>query len=106
MSAAKTAEEREQIRNEHHERMKERTVERGLTLPEGSPARGRGMGPGGEGIGPGGGGMGSQWHGFRWASWTLTSPNMVLRERPRKALACFPGRLKTIVTDIWYLSYR
>jgi hypothetical protein len=50
MSAAKTAEEREQIRNEHHERMKERTVERGLTLPEGPPARGCGMGPGGEGI--------------------------------------------------------
>jgi hypothetical protein len=59
MSAAKTAKEREQIRNEHHERMKERTVERGLTLPEGPPARGCGMGPGGEGIGPGGSGMGS-----------------------------------------------
>ncbi|MBW2576150.1 MAG: hypothetical protein JRC56_01790 [Deltaproteobacteria bacterium] len=57
--AAKTAEEREQIRNEHHARMKARTVERGLTLPE-EPARGRGMDPGCEGIGPGGGGMGHQ----------------------------------------------
>jgi hypothetical protein len=60
MRAAKTAEEREQIRNEHHERMKARTAERGLTLPEEPPARGRGMGPCGEGIGPGGGGMGPQ----------------------------------------------
>jgi len=60
MRAAKTAGEREQIRNEHHERIKARTAERGLTLPEEPPARGRGMDPGCEGIGPGGGGMGHQ----------------------------------------------
>lgn len=59
MQAAKTAEEREQIRNEHHERMKERARERGVTLPDEPPARGGGMmmGPGG-GMRQGGGGMG------------------------------------------------
>lgn len=57
MRAAKTAEEREQIRNEHHERMKERAKERGMALPDEPPARGGGMmGPGG--MGPGGSGMG------------------------------------------------
>lgn len=60
MRAAKTLEEREQIRAEHHERMKARAKERGVTLPEEPPARGmgRGMGPGagmGPGTGPGGG---------------------------------------------------
>lgn len=67
MQAAKTAEEREQIRNEHHERMKERARERGVTLPDEPPARGgrmmmepgSGMGQGGGSMGPGGGGMGS-----------------------------------------------
>ncbi len=54
MRNAKTAQEREQIRKEHHERMKVRAKEKGLTLPDEPPARGRGMGPG-----PGGGGMGS-----------------------------------------------
>ena len=71
MHTAKTAEEREQIRKEHHERMKERAAERGVTLTEEPPARGRGMGPcGGQGsggtgmrpkgsvLGPQGGGMG------------------------------------------------
>lgn len=58
MQAAKTAEEREQIRNEHHERMKERARAQGVTLPDEPPARGGGMGPGGGGKGPGGGGMG------------------------------------------------
>jgi uncharacterized protein HemX len=56
--AAKTAEEREQIRKEHHERMKERAKTQGVTLPDEPPARGGGMGPGGGGMGPGGGGMG------------------------------------------------
>jgi hypothetical protein len=56
--AAKTAEEREQIRLEHHERMKERAKQRGVTLADEPPARGGGMGPGGGGMGPGGGGMG------------------------------------------------
>ena len=55
MRAAKTAEERERIRAEHHEQMKVRAKERGVTLPDAPPAgRGPGMGPGG-----GGGGMGS-----------------------------------------------
>ena len=47
MRAAKTAEEREQIRREHHERMKERAKERGVTLPDEPPARGGGLGQGG-----------------------------------------------------------
>lgn len=44
--AAKTAQEREQIRKEHHERMKERAKERGVTLPDEPPMPGGGMGPG------------------------------------------------------------
>jgi len=55
MRAAKTAEEREQFRKEHHEAMKERAKARGVTLPDEPPARGGGMGPGGAGMGPGGG---------------------------------------------------
>lgn len=58
--AAKTAEERERIRQENHERMEERARQRGVTLPSEPPAmpgRGAGMGPGpGGGMGPGGGG--------------------------------------------------
>lgn len=57
MRAAKTAEEREQIRKEHHETMKELAKVRGVTLSDEPPARGGGMGPGG-GMGIGGGGMG------------------------------------------------
>lgn len=62
MRAAKTAEERDQIRREHHALMKERAKARGMTLPDEPPARGGGMGPSG-GMGPGsgmgpGGGMG------------------------------------------------
>ena len=45
MRAAKTAEEREQVRKEHHEGMKERAKARGVTLPDDPPARGGGMGP-------------------------------------------------------------
>lgn len=66
--AAKTEEERERIRNEHHEQMQARAKERGVKLPDKPPAtrghkgRGNGMGPGGGGMGggmgPGGGGMG------------------------------------------------
>jgi uncharacterized membrane protein len=58
---AKTAEERERIRNEHHERMQSRARERGVTLPDAPPRRGSGAGPGSErggGMGPGGSGMG------------------------------------------------
>ncbi|WP_027714295.1 hypothetical protein [Desulfuromonas sp. TF] len=57
MRAATTEEERERIRREHHEQMKERAKQQGITLPEEPPERGmgRGMGPGG---GMGGDGMG------------------------------------------------
>ena len=60
MRAAKTAEEREQIRKEHHESMKVRAKERGVTLPDEPPVRGGGMMDPGSGMGPGGmgGGMG------------------------------------------------
>lgn len=54
MRAATSAEERERIRAEHHEQMKKRAKERGVTLPDEPPMR-----PGGMGPGPGmGGGMG------------------------------------------------
>ena len=55
MRAAKTAEERERIRNEHHEQMKMRAKERGVTLPDMPPAAGGGMMRQGGGMGPGGG---------------------------------------------------
>jgi hypothetical protein len=57
MRAAKTDKEREQIRKEHHEKMKERAKVQGVTLPDEPPAMGGmggGMGPGG-GMGSGGG---------------------------------------------------
>lgn len=44
MQAAKTDQEREQIRMEHHERMTERAKARGLTLPATPPRKGGGMG--------------------------------------------------------------
>lgn len=50
LRAAKTAEEREQIRKEHHERMQQRAKERGVSLPEMPPKV-----PGGGGMGPAGG---------------------------------------------------
>jgi len=55
---AKTAEERERIRSEHHAMMKERAKSQNITLPEEPPAGGTGMGKGmnqGGGMGPGGG---------------------------------------------------
>ena len=55
MRAAKTVEEREKIRQEHHDRMKARAKARGITLPDEPPMGGAGMGPGGMGPGPGGG---------------------------------------------------
>ena len=56
MQAAKTNEEREQIRMEHHELMKKRAKEQGLSMPDSPPPRRGGMG---SGMGPGmGGGMG------------------------------------------------
>ena len=51
MRAARTQEERERIRNQHHEQMQVRAKERGATLPAVPPMPG-GMGPGG-GQGPG-----------------------------------------------------
>lgn len=46
MSSAKSLEEQERIRSEHHEQMKLRAAERGVSLPDQMPARGgRGMGP-------------------------------------------------------------
>ena len=57
MRDAKTVEEREQIRNEHHEQMKVRAKERGVSIPDEPPVRGGGMG-GGMGGGGMGGGMG------------------------------------------------
>jgi uncharacterized membrane protein YgcG len=55
MRTVKTAQEREQIRKEHHEQMQVRAKERGVTLPDEPPGRGGGMGSGGGGMG----GMGS-----------------------------------------------
>jgi len=57
MRAAKTEQEREKIRNEHHKQMMARAKERGVTLPDVPPAGGGMMGPGG-GMRQGGG-MGS-----------------------------------------------
>jgi hypothetical protein len=47
MRAAKTAQERQQIRMEHHKAMQERARQQGVTLPDKPPAAGGGMGPGG-----------------------------------------------------------
>lgn len=61
LRAAKTAEEREEVRLQHHEQMQLRAKEQGVTLPDTPPAQGAGqgrrMGPGGGmgGMGPGGG---------------------------------------------------
>ncbi|MBE0575580.1 MAG: hypothetical protein IH613_06750 [Desulfuromonadales bacterium] len=46
MQAAKTNEEREQIRMEHHERMRERAKSQGLSMPDTPPPRGGSMGGG------------------------------------------------------------
>lgn len=56
MRAARTAEEREQIRREHHAQMQERARAQGLALPDEPLPRGSGRGaPQGPGMGPGGG---------------------------------------------------
>ncbi len=57
MMNAKSDQEREQIRMEHHTQMQARAKERGVTLPE-NPPMGKGMGPGkgmGSGMGTGSG---------------------------------------------------
>jgi len=55
-----TPEEKEKVRAEHHEKMKERAKEQGATLPDNPPARGQGMGGGMGGGGMGGGGRGGR----------------------------------------------
>lgn len=56
---ASSEEERNRIRQEHHERMKIRAKERGVSLPDEMPAKGKGMNKG-NGMGPGdGSGMGN-----------------------------------------------
>ena len=60
MLSAKTPDEREAIRAEHHKAMVERAKAKGVALPETPPPRGMGRGAGmapGAGMGPGGGGM-------------------------------------------------
>ena len=59
MRAAKTEQERNNLRLQQHKEMQERARAQGKTLPDMPPAdRGPGMGPGGGGMGPGGGMMG------------------------------------------------
>ncbi|MCL2635629.1 MAG: hypothetical protein FWD50_03235 [Betaproteobacteria bacterium] len=56
MLSAKTPEERDAVRNEHHQKMLERARQQGVTLPETAPAQGMGQGRGlgrGQGMGPG-----------------------------------------------------
>lgn len=58
MRNAKSAEERQAIRDEHHKAMQARAKERGVTLPDQPRGPGAGKGPGygpGGGKGPGGG---------------------------------------------------
>ena len=46
MQAAKSNEEREQLRLEHHERIKVRARDRGLSMPDSPPGKHGGMGGG------------------------------------------------------------
>lgn len=63
MQNAKTAEEKEKIRLEHHEQMKQRAEEKGVTLSDEPPTqRGGGMGPHGPGMGKGGMGQGKAYN--------------------------------------------
>lgn len=56
MDAAKTGQERDQVRQAHYEQMKERAKQQGVSLPDQSPASGLAPGsrPGGGMGGPGG----------------------------------------------------
>jgi hypothetical protein len=66
MRNAKSLKEREAIRSQHHDQMKERAKSRGIVLPDDPPPRGMGNGPGSSspgrsGVGsggPGGPGLG------------------------------------------------
>ncbi len=60
MRSAKSAQEQEQIRAEHHKRMQVRAKERGVSIPDDPPAKGGGMMSPGGGMGPGGGGGGGR----------------------------------------------
>jgi hypothetical protein len=51
LRSAKSWEEREQLRHEHHERMQERARAKGIALPDPPPARSSGTGPGAYGQG-------------------------------------------------------
>ena len=60
LQAATSEEERNRIRQEHHQRMVIRAKEKGVSLPDKMPARGKGKGTGmgpGDGSGMGGGGQ-------------------------------------------------
>ena len=51
LRAAKTVEERDQVRLQHHEQMQLRAKEKGVTLPDAPPAMGGGQGRGMVGMG-------------------------------------------------------
>jgi len=51
MRSAKSWEEREQLRREHHERMRERARAKGIALPDPPPVRSPGVAPGANGQG-------------------------------------------------------
>ena len=51
LRAAKTVEERDQVRLQHHEQMQLRAKEKGVTLPDAPPAIGSGQGRGMVGMG-------------------------------------------------------
>lgn len=54
IKTAKSEEERQKLREDHHKLMQERAVEKGVTLPDmPGPGPGAGKGPG-QGMGPGG----------------------------------------------------
>ncbi len=55
MRSLPNEEERNKLREEHHNQMKERAEQQGLSLPDTPPAQGGGMGPGGQGKGFGDG---------------------------------------------------
>lgn len=59
LRAAKTVEERDQVRLQHHEQMQLRAKEKGVTLPDAPPATGGGQGRGMVGMGGMGPGRGS-----------------------------------------------
>jgi len=57
MRRAKSDQERAEIRAQHHERMKARAEQRGVSLPDEPPVRGRGYGGSAPAGTPGGGGL-------------------------------------------------